>query len=256
MDTLRPKSFKVLLIGDSCLDVYHYGKCERISPEAPVPVFKELNQEIRLGMSHNVKLNLRSFGIEVEHITNEESIKKHRFIENRYRQQVFRFDEGETAQTSPMAPRVFGHFDAVVISDYNKGFITSTSFSLLKEQLDPTTPIFVDSKKKDLRIFGDCILKINDAEALTAIISSTQEVVITVGARGALWKGQIYETDKVDVFDVCGAGDVFLASLVYGYLSYKDLSRAIAIANRCASLSVSKMGTYVLTKEDINDLCV
>ena len=43
MDTQQLKLFKVLLIGDSCIDKYHYGTCDRISPEAPVPIlnFKE-----------------------------------------------------------------------------------------------------------------------------------------------------------------------------------------------------------------------
>ena len=256
MDTQQHKSWNVLLVGDSCLDIYHYGVCKRMSPEAPVPVFKEFRQETKFGMSANVRLNLESFGIHVVHQHNKEIIEKHRFIENNYNQQLFRCDRGEAVQSSPMVPRVFNDFDAVVVSDYDKGFVTPASFNLLREQLDPRTPIFVDSKKKDLRIFGDCILKINDTEALTAITDSTQEVVVTLGARGALWKGQTYKTDKVDVFDVCGAGDVFLASLVYGYLSHKDLSHAITIANKCASLSVTKMGTYVLTKEDINDLCI
>ena len=34
----RQKSLKILLIGESCLDEYHYGECRRLSPEAPVPV--------------------------------------------------------------------------------------------------------------------------------------------------------------------------------------------------------------------------
>ena len=117
-------------------------------------------------------------------------------------------------------------------------------------------PVFVDSKKQDLTCFKDCTIKINESEAHKAIIDPTQEVVVTLGASGARWRDQIYKTEKVDVFDVCGAGDVFLASLVYGYLKHSDMSKAIDIANRCASLSVTKMGTYVLTKRDINDLCI
>ena len=58
--------------------------------------------------------------------------------------------------------------------------------------------------------------------------------------------------EKVDVYDVCGAGDVFLASLVYGWLKYeKSLESGILLANKCSSLSVTKSGTYVITKEDI-----
>ena len=45
MDTQQQKSWNVLLVGDSCLDIYHYGVCERMSPEAPVPVFRETKKE-------------------------------------------------------------------------------------------------------------------------------------------------------------------------------------------------------------------
>jgi bifunctional ADP-heptose synthase (sugar kinase/adenylyltransferase) len=254
MDIRQQKSWNVLLVGDSCLDVYHYGICERMSPEAPVPVFKETSQENRLGMSGNVKLNLESLGFNVTHLHNTEEIKKHRFIEERYGQQLFRHDEGEKSKVKPLQSIPDGEFDAVVVSDYNKGFITPDSFKYLKKQLSPSTPFFVDSKKRDLRIFENCILKINELEASRAAFEETQEVVITLGSKGASWKNKIFKTDKVDVFDVCGAGDVFLAALVYGYLNYRDMQKAIILANKCASLSVTKMGTYVLKSSDIKNI--
>jgi len=226
-----------------------------MSPEAPVPVFKEIRQETKLGMSYNVGLNLESFGVNVTHQCNKEKILKHRFIEENYSQQLFRYDQGENIILKPMLPVALGNFDAVVVSDYNKGFITEQSFNILQEQVGPSIPIFVDSKKKDLTIFKNCIVKINESEASKAITETTQEVITTLGPNGARWKNKTFKTDKVDVFDVCGAGDVFLSSLVYGYLTYKNIPDAIKLANRCASLSVTKMGTYVLTKDDIYDLC-
>ena len=80
--------------------------------------------------------------------------------------------------------------------------------------------------------------------------------VVTLGEKGALYENKVYETQKTDVFDVCGAGDVFLSALVYGWLKTEDMPQAIQIANKCASYSVSKVGTYVLSPGDINDLCV
>jgi len=257
MDIQQQKSWNVLLVGDSCLDIYHYGICERMSPEAPIPVFREIRQETKLGMSSNVKLNLESFGINVVHFSNSEKIRKHRFIESSYNQQLFRYDEGENVIVKPLNPvGNFGPFDAVVISDYNKGFITPESFMTLQQRLGLSIPIFVDSKKKDLRIFRNCIMKINESEEERGMLDSAQEVVVTLGGLGARWADQLFETEKVDVYDVCGAGDVFLASLVYGYLKHEDMSAAIVLANKCASRSVTKMGTYVLSKEDINDLCI
>lgn len=256
MSTQQQKSFKILLVGDACLDVYHYGVCERMSPEAPVPVFKKLREEARLGMSHNVRLNLESFGLKVVHFCNQERVVKHRFIEDRYSQQIFRYDEGENKKLSPMNPTMSDEYDAVVVSDYNKGFVTEESFQTLLESLDSSVPIFVDSKKQDLSLFKDCFIKINELEYKKADLSSIdrQKLVVTLGGKGAMWKGDIYPTKEVDVYDVCGAGDVFISALVYGFLKFRNIPQAIEIANRCAALSVTKSGTYVLQKEDINNL--
>ena len=49
MDTLQHKKFKILLIGDSCVDEYQYGVVDRISPEAPVPILKFQNKFTRPG---------------------------------------------------------------------------------------------------------------------------------------------------------------------------------------------------------------
>ena len=257
MDIQQQKQLKILLIGDTCEDVYHYGVCERMSPEAPVPVFKETSRAIRLGMSSNVKLNLESFGISVEHFYNVETIRKHRFIEENYNQQLFRYDEGENHIIEAFEPVVLSDdYDAIVISDYNKGFVTPESFRRLQSAVDSSIPIFVDSKKRDLRMFGNCFIKINETESFRATTDPAQDIIVTLGSRGAKWREQVFETREVDVYDVCGAGDVFLSSFVYGYLKHGDVPKAIQIANMCASLSVTKMGTYILTKGDINDLCI
>ena len=102
----------------------------------------------------------------------------------------------------------------------------------------------------------NCIIKINELEAARAKTDLTQEVVVTLGGSGARWRKNTYETEKVDVFDVCGAGDVFLAALVYGYLHSRNMPMAIELANKCASLSVTKMGTYVLSEQDIKTIGV
>jgi rfaE bifunctional protein kinase chain/domain len=53
---------KVLVIGDVMLDSYWWGKVERISPEAPVPVVNVTKREYRLGGAANVALNLKKLG--------------------------------------------------------------------------------------------------------------------------------------------------------------------------------------------------
>ena len=56
------KDIKVLCIGDVMLDHFIYGKVDRISPEAPVPVFNYRSEKIMLGGAGNVVANLRTLG--------------------------------------------------------------------------------------------------------------------------------------------------------------------------------------------------
>ena len=65
----QQKQFKVLLIGDSCTDEYVYGTCERLNPEAPVPILNFKRKETNKGMAWNVRENLMSFGMKVYFLT-------------------------------------------------------------------------------------------------------------------------------------------------------------------------------------------
>lgn len=259
MDFLQLKQLKILIIGDSCEDVYHYGSCTRLSPEAPVPVFKEEKIKVVPGMSSNVYENLKQFGCNVTHITHREQITKRRFVDSRFKQHLLRVDQGECQEIEPVElSNLPKDVDAVFISDYNKGFLRAKDCkSICKVYNSRNIPIFVDSKKKDLSCFSNCFVKINEKENEECISRPVDsDTIITLGPRGASHKGKLYPTDPVEVFDVSGAGDVFLTVFGLCFLLKGDVERAILIANKCSSKSVTSFGTYVLSKEDINDLCV
>ena len=78
MDTRQQKSFRILVVGDACLDEYHFGSCDRLSPEAPVPVFKREKYESKQGMCLNVAANLKSLGNTVRVDRNKEIDKKNK----------------------------------------------------------------------------------------------------------------------------------------------------------------------------------
>jgi len=259
MGIQQRKSWKVLLIGDHCLDIYHYGVCERLSPEAPVPVLKQQKVETKMGMSSNVSLNLKSFGIKVNHQKNGDIIRKHRLIDSRFQHHLIRFDEGEEVLLEEMKiSRVnkVKTLDAVVISDYNKGFLRHNTIKQICD-IFKDYPIFVDTKKQDLSCFSNCYIKVNEKEFKNIKKSPVNaEFIVTLGEAGALYNNKVYPVKKTEIFDVCGAGDVFLSAMVYGFLKYENMEEAIPLANKCAAYSVSKMGTYVLSQEDISDLCV
>lgn len=55
-------NLRVLIVGDVMIDSYIFGKVERISPEAPIPVVNVKRKEIRLGGAGNVAMNIKSLG--------------------------------------------------------------------------------------------------------------------------------------------------------------------------------------------------
>ena len=243
----QQKQLKVLLIGDSCTDEYVYGTCERLNPEAPVPILKFNRKETTKGMAWNVRENLMSFGIEVYIATNEESITKTRYIDEKYNQQMLRVDDEPSVK--PMDYQIpTGEFDALVISDYNKGFLSEEKISELVEWFGG--PVFIDTKKKHLPKLN-AFVKINEHEYKN-FESSTDDLIVTRGGRGCEYKGELYPAEKVNVFDVVGAGDTFLSALVYFYLFHGTIENAIPYANKAAAISVSHFGTYVLHEDDVN----
>tara|TARA_R100001163_G_C5064186_1_gene201698 strand:+ start:1990 stop:2778 length:789 start_codon:yes stop_codon:yes gene_type:complete len=262
MDIQQQKQFKILVLGDNCDDVYHYGTCERLSPEAPVPILKEHKIITKRGMSGNVAENLKSFGFKVHHICNESVIQKHRFVDIKHSQHLFRVDCGENNTLdsvdleSVMSKYPACNIDAIVISDYDKGFLNEYQCQKIC-QFYKKLPIFVDSKKTDLSCFSGCIIKINEHEKRNITQHPKKsDLVVTLGSKGALYGDKIYKAKEVEVYDVCGAGDVFLSALVYKYLLTKNMDAAIIFSNKCASYSVSKFGTHVLTREEIEDLYI
>ena len=74
---------KILVVGDSCKDVFIYGEVRRLTPEAPVPVFNPIREVTNAGMSKNVASNLEALGEIVYNITNPNSIRKVRYVDHK-----------------------------------------------------------------------------------------------------------------------------------------------------------------------------
>jgi len=201
-------------------------------------------------MAYNVRNNLQAFGLDVTTITQEETIFKTRYIDERYSQQILRVDtEGELKPLGYDLPQE--RFNALVISDYDKGFITSRRLFELVEWFDG--PIFIDSKKTVLPV-DSAFIKINNYEYDKLENQNTDNLIITRGSKGAEYRGTLYPGEEVSTYDVCGAGDTFLSALVYFYLLYGKIETAIPYANKAASIAVSNFGTYILNKQDIDEI--
>lgn len=250
MTTQQHKKLNILLIGDSCIDEYQYGLIERLSPEAPVPVFQFLRKEIKPGMAANVKANLEAFGCNVNFLTGETSTKT-RLIDSRSKQHIVRIDNDVISTPLSIDSEIPGIYDAIVVSDYNKGTV---SYELVEDiRQHYTGPIFIDTKKTDLVRFEGCYVKINSLENSLAKTVCT-DLIVTMGKQGAVYNEITYPTPNVEVADVCGAGDTFLAALVCSFLNTQDIEQAITFANHAAGKTVQHSGVYALTEQDITDI--
>lgn len=243
---------KVLLLGDSCEDEYIYGRCNRLSPEAPVPILDYAKLQTKSGMAGNVCLNLQSFGLDITFLTNPEKIVKTRFIDEKSNQQILRVDN-ETRVKPLLVPVATSSFDAVVISDYNKGYLPTEKIFEIVESA--TCPVFIDSKKTVLPNKENCFVKINDVEYEKLQHECyIDNLIVTKGSEGCIYKQTLYPTEKVNVYDVVGAGDTFLSALVYGYITTNNIDESLMMGNRAAAIAVQQPGTYILTEEDVQKI--
>jgi D-beta-D-heptose 7-phosphate kinase/D-beta-D-heptose 1-phosphate adenosyltransferase len=244
---------KILVIGDSCTDIFRYGRVERLAPEAPVPVIIPEREELTPGMAGNVVRNLEVLGADISFITNTNDIRKIRYVCSKYNHILLRVDENDKCEN--INDQVSGNiywsdFDAIVISDYNKGFLDELDIKFISEQ-HPL--VFLDTKK----ILGkwaheiNCI-KINYQEYLNnrSILeydsNLKDKTIVTRGKYGCDFRGVNYPTKEVPVKDVSGAGDTFLAGLVVGYLKTKDYKKAIEFAQECTTIVVQKSGVSTI----------
>jgi len=251
MNTQQQKLFKILLIGDSCTDKYLIGNVDRLSPEAPVPVLKIVDTHVGYGMASNVLDHLEKFGCETVFITNQEEIVKTRYIDSRSGQHMLRVDEEpEIEPWNGFVGIPLDTFDAVVVSDYNKGFLTYEHIVYLIN--NSNCPVFLDTKKKDLARFERAIVKINSLEYSQATSLPLNNLIVTYGDKGVVWDNNHLPAEIVELVDVCGAGDTFLSALVYQYLMTKNLLDAIVFANRAASITVQHRGNYAPSLGEID----
>jgi len=246
--TQQQKQFKILLIGDDCKDIYQYGTIDRLSPEAPVPVFVPTYTEERDGMAGNVANNLEALGCHVNYLHGETSTKT-RIIDARSKQQIVRIDNDIKSDPITFETDIPNVYDAVVVSDYNKGTV---SYELIEELIALSIPIFIDTKKTDLARMQGAWVKINDLE-YSKITSECSGLIVTHGASGAsvMHHDITCPAPTVEVSDVTGAGDTFISALVVEYLNTLNIQKAVKFAIAASAITVQHLGVYAPTLEEI-----
>ncbi len=281
----------IKVIGDIMLDRWILGTADRMSPEAPVPVLKESYQTFSVGGAGNLALNLGNLKVDlslhgsvgtdkegykvIELLKDYTSITSnvlfdHSVTTTKTRlvgqggQHICRWDR-EEKYTGEYRSLTLDTEDIVVVSDYNKGVVTQDlMFSLQNNK------VFVDPKQSP-QLYKNCFLvKPNMKEYTEWFGQFSYDIarqklkeygwtwlVVTDGAEGVHIVNEKenwhVKEDVREVADVTGAGDTFLAVLVYGYAT-KNMSipDACQLACYASARNVEKRGVHPVTFDDLN----
>ena len=250
------KMTRIAVIGDAMIDRYIYGRVERISPEAPIPVFIEDYIEEFDGGAANVAYNVAALDAEALLLCQPTRALKVRFIAN-FQQVGVRHDiEEQVHEPVDLTPLEKFKPDLLIVSDYAKGAIT---LGLMDQIRSMKIPFIVDPKTSNWSLFvGAKVITPNEREYAAIACKSTfvsHAVVVTRGAKGAMIVGPgdcvHVPTQPIDIADPTGAGDTFIAALGVSLAKGMELVEAVKVANAAAGVVVRKRGTACCTKEEL-----
>jgi len=251
------KQFNILVVGDTCIDKFVYGTAVRLAPEAPVPVLNPTEETTNPGMSGNVVANLKALGLNITHVCNKENVLKTRYVDERSRQMLLRVDDNDKIKRidNQILTGIYNNqfnnkkIDAIVISDYNKGFLKEEDIKYICEN---NSNVFIDTKKiLDIWCINSSYIKINHVEYERTEYSIKDlniedKLIITLSSKGCKYKDKTFPVEKVQIRDVSGAGDTFLSGLVAEYVLTQDIEKAILFAQQCATIVVQKPGVSTI----------
>jgi rfaE bifunctional protein kinase chain/domain len=303
---------RVLVAGDLMLDRYWSGEVDRISPEAPVPVVRKVSTHGVPGGAANTACNvaalgarvtlfgvtgedeagedlramLRQRGIDCAHIATaagRPTTVKLRIVA--HDQQIVRIDDedtspidaGLTQEVVRRAARLMPRMDAVLISDYAKGFAAAPVVKgIIAAAERRGKPVVVDPKGSDFeRYRGATVLKPNRSElaVLTGLparhhdetmhaarqllsVAGPTAIVVTEGKDGMTLlrpetADEHFPSFAREVYDVTGAGDTALATLAVALAAGAALRDAVWLANLAAGLAVGESGTVAISREKL-----
>ena len=252
---------RVLVVGDPIIDVYYFGHCVRLSPEAPVPVFVTDRIETRRGGALNVCANVEALGgialLSAPKVGKDSppcSVKI-RFVAGTH--QLLRVDSDHMQFPAESDMPSLEELDAVVISDYAKGWIESAFCHEIIERANVLgLPVVVDPKTPDWEKFrGASVICPNQLEYEAACQAGTSitPVMLKRGADGitlirqdlltALHVTVDFPAQARHVYDVTGAGDTVAAVAALALSAGGSLEDCCTLANLAAGQVVAELGT-------------
>lgn len=304
---------KILCIGDIILDSYIDNKLIKISEEDPINVIKKENQFFKLGGVGNVALNLKNFGTSVDLIAigsydknfeivktllntnkitskifyiknNQTTLKERHYISNYHllrkdSEKIIKLKKSSINQIIKFIKRKVkvNLYDAIVVSDYGKGLVSSKFFSKLSQiSKEFKTKLFVDPKSNHLSTYSgsfcvkanskemDIFLKKYNLKTIDLLNKNKKKLfkkylkkekiknfIITRSDSDTIFfkndknfKINISKIKKLNVVNTTGAGDTFFAVFICFYLVSNNFNYAISRANLFSEFAVKKFGTY------------
>lgn len=241
---------KILVIGERCTDIFKYGISNRKSPEGSGPVFIPIDEVCSLGMAGNTANNLMAMGLDVDTYFDKGMITKTRYVNKDTNELYLRVDENDTTNRIDIydLPDLV-KYDAVVISDYCKGFLKDEDIDTIASMAKFT---ILDTKKK---LGNWCknisFIKLNRQEFQHnfGVIKENDwlfdKIICTLDRGGAMYKTQTFKVESVDSADVSGAGDTFTAGFATKYLETNNIEQSIKYGNYCAGEVVKEKGVSV-----------
>jgi len=262
---------KFVIIGEQCQDIFIYGKCKRLSPEAPVPVFLPTKTVNSQGMAANVVNNVFAIAQPMykktgkffdvfQKLSVNENIKT-RYVDDKTNHYFLRVDEGDETHNNIKLTKSdlkkIAFADIIMISDYNKGFLTENDIVTINNYRNQENSyLLMDSKKlitkKILKIVD--LFKMNESEyqanvdnlGIEVMKKYENKIIITKGERGATYQNVDYMGNSHRSSDVSGAGDTFFAALGVSLGYGERLTDCIISANNFASEVVLKRGVSTI----------
>ena len=254
---------KVLVLGDVIIDKYIYGTSDRLSPEAPVPIVKYQREVETLGGAGLVYENLKSLGVDVTLFETKQpsSIKTRVICDGHY---VTRIDDDKHADSTAVLETIelhdFSEYKYVILSDYNKG-VLDESLAIIEHINKFNCKIIVDPKEYATQYKGAWLVKPNYSEFTKFGFNDWKGNIITTNAGNnvvASIEDEVYNVpvEDVEVSDVTGAGDCFLAAFVYGLTKQYNHKKCLELAVKGSREAVKHVGTHTLTISDIEERIV
>src|SRR6266487_3210564 len=281
---------KVGVIGDIMLDTYIWGKVERISPEAPVPVVSLDKKEYRIGGAGNVALNCHSLGSPVFILSVTGDDTEGLLLEELFEENLIDISYlvKSPSRVTTNKTRIISRnqqmmrLDAEMITDLNK-----TDEEALLQQVrlfiqtnDPDVMIFEDYNKGVLteRIIQEVTTLCREAGVITAVdpkrknffsyqnadifkpnLKEVREGLNLFSDEGVFYqqdgKASIIPSHLRNIADVSGAGDTVIAVAALVYAVTKNVRLMAEIANIAGGIVCEEVGTVAIDKAKLQSEC-